>query len=75
MSIYKKYFDKTKCMYFMIKDEKIFDKYMKILEKVSKIRKKSYSELIYNKKYLRAQKKFNTKESFLCFYIPILLFD
>ena len=75
MSIYKKYFDKTKCMYFMIKDEKIFDKYMKILEKVSKIRKKSYSELIYNKKYLRAQKKFNTKESFLCFYIPVLLFD
>ena len=75
MSIYKKYFDKTKCMYFMIKDEKIFDKYMKILEKVSKIRKKSYSELIYNKKYLKAQKKFNTKESFLCFYIPVLLFD
>ena len=26
MSIYKRYFDKTKCMYFMIKDEKIFDK-------------------------------------------------
>ena len=62
-------------MHFMIKDEKIFDKYMKILEKVSKIRKKSYSELIYNKKYLKAQKKFNTKESFLCFYIPVLLFD
>ena len=26
MSIYKRYFDKTKCMYFMIKDENIFDK-------------------------------------------------
>ena len=26
MSIYKRYSDKTKCMYFMIKDEKNFDK-------------------------------------------------
>ena len=32
MSIYKRYFDKTKCIYFMIKDEKLFDKYMTILE-------------------------------------------
>ena len=30
MSIYKKYFDKTKCMYFMIKEEKGFDKCMEI---------------------------------------------
>ena len=65
MSIYKRYFDKTKGMYFMIKDEKIFDKN----------KKKNYSELIYNKKYLKAEKKFNTKESFLCFYIPVLLVD
>ena len=35
MSIYERYFDKTKCMYFTIKDEKLFDKYMKITEKVS----------------------------------------
>ena len=40
MSIYKRYFDKTKCMYFMIKDGNIFDKYMKIWEKVSNIIKK-----------------------------------
>ena len=37
MSIYKRYIDKTKCMYFMIKDENNFDKYMKIREKVSDI--------------------------------------
>ena len=30
MSIYKRYFDKTKYMYFVIKDEIFFDKYMKI---------------------------------------------
>ena len=35
MSIYERYFDKTKYMYFTIKDEKLFDKYMKITEKVS----------------------------------------
>ena len=26
MNIYKRYSDKTKCMYFMIKNEKVFDK-------------------------------------------------
>ena len=40
MSIYKRYSDKTKCMYFMIKDENFFDKYMPISEKVSNIIKK-----------------------------------
>ena len=48
MSIYKRYFDKTKCMYFMIKDEKNFDKYMTIWEKVSNIIIiKINNELIY----------------------------
>ena len=28
MSIYKKYSNKTKCMYFMVKVEKHFDKYI-----------------------------------------------
>ena len=37
MSIYKRYFDKTKCIYFVIKDEFFFGKYMKIWEKVSNI--------------------------------------
>ena len=36
-------------MYFMIKDEKYFDKYMKIWERVSNIIKKINSELVYNK--------------------------
>ena len=37
MSIYKRYSDKTKCMYFVIKDETFFDKYMTIWENVSNI--------------------------------------
>ena len=49
MSIYKRYSDKTKCMYFMIKDEKNFYKYMTILEKVSNIIKEINGELIYHK--------------------------
>ena len=40
MSIYKRYFDKTKSIYFMIEAEDFFDKYMKIWEKVSTIIKK-----------------------------------
>ena len=49
MSIYKRYSDKTKCMYFMIKDEKMFDKYMTNWEKANNITKNNNSELIYNK--------------------------
>ena len=33
-------FDETECMYFMIKDEKVFDKYMESWEKFSNIIKK-----------------------------------
>ena len=41
-------FDETKCMFFMIKEEKVFDKYMKIW-KVNNIIKKFNSELINSK--------------------------
>ena len=40
MSIYKRCSDKTKCMYFLIKDEKMFDKYMTISKKVNNIIKR-----------------------------------
>ena len=40
MSIYKRYSDNTKCIFFMIKDENFFDKYMAILEKFSNTIKK-----------------------------------
>ena len=74
MSIYERYFDKTKYMYFTIKDEKLFDKYMKITENGSNMIKNKFdSELIYNKKYLKAAKKFNPKESFQCFCILVIL--
>ena len=49
LSIYKRYSDKTKCMYFMIKDQKVFDKYMKFLERVSNIIKKLIVNLYITK--------------------------
>ena len=36
--------------------------------------KEIYIILINNKKYLKAEKRLNTKESFQCFYIPLVLF-
>ena len=40
MSMFKRCSDKTKCMYFLIKDEKMFDKYMTISKKVNNIIKR-----------------------------------
>ena len=70
MSIYKRYFDKTKCMYFMIEDEKLFDKYMKNSEKVSNIIKKMKfnGELMYNKIYLKPEKSTQKKASSVLMY-------
>ena len=68
MSIYKRNFDKTKCMYFLIKDEKCFDKYIEIWEKVSNIIKKEFNyELVHNEKYLKDEKKSTRKKYFNAF--------
>ena len=49
---------------------------MTIWKKVSNIIKMKINiELIYNKKYLKTEKRFNTEESFQCFYIPVILLD
>ena len=62
-------------MYFMIKDEKFVDEYMKIWEKVSNALKKNNSELVCNKKYVKAEKNFNATEILQCFYILVILID
>ena len=73
ISAHKRYFNKSKCMYFIIKDEKIFDKYMTVWEKVrNTIKANLNSELICNKKYPKTEERFSRKESF---YIPEILFD
>ena len=59
MSAYKRGFDKTKCMPFLIKDEKLLDKYKEIWKKkVSNITKKEIdSKPVYNEKHLKTKIK------------------
>ena len=66
MSTYRS-FDKNNCMYFMTKEEKVFDKHNEIWENNSKIIKKINSELAYSKKYIKSENKISTKESFHVF--------
>ena len=52
VSAYRRSFDKTKCMSFLMKDQK----YNKILKEVSNITKKeSDSNPLYNEKYIRTK--------------------
>ena len=76
MIIYQTNFDEDGLVYFLIKEGKVFIKYMENLEKVSNIiRNKTNSILIYNKRYLNAEKKKNTKGGFQCLYGPMILID
>ena len=55
-------------MYFMVKEEKIFDRYMEIWGKVSNlINEKVNSELINSKKYLIAKKHATQKKAINAF--------
>ena len=59
MNAYKRGFDKTKCMPFLIKDEKLLDKYKEIWKKkVRNITKKEIdSKPVYNEKHLKTKIK------------------
>ena len=68
MIIYKRNFDENRCIYFLVKKEKVFFKYIAILDKVSNIIKNKFNrKLIYSKKYLKVEKKSKHKKSFLMF--------
>ena len=89
MSAYRRDFDETKYMSFLIKDEELLEKYNEILEKCSNNTKKGFDkEPIYNEKYLKTkiksyEGKINTnfhndkipKESSQCIYLSISNFD
>ena len=50
MTAYRKYFDETKFMSFLIKDDELIEKYNEILEKVTDgLKKELDSEPVYNK--------------------------
>ena len=58
MSAYRRDFDETKYISFLIKDDELLEKYNEIWEKVkSSIKKKFYSEPVYNEKYVKAKIK------------------
>ena len=63
MSAFRKDFDETKYMSFLIKGDELIEKYNEVWEKVRNIiKKEADSELVYNKKYLKAKvKSYNEK--------------
>ena len=88
MSTYRRDFDKTKCMSFLIKDEKLLEKYNEIWKKVSSITKKEFdSNPVYNEKYVKTKVKsyngkINTnvdnktrKEGSQCICLSVVLID
>ena len=63
MSAYRRDFDETKCMSFLIKDNELLEKYNEIWRKVKNSLKKEFeSEPVCNEKYLKAKiKSYNGK--------------
>ena len=63
MNAYGRHFDKTICMSFLNKDEKLLEKYNEIWKKISNIIKKEFdNKPVYNKKYLKTKiKSYNRK--------------
>ena len=58
MSGYRKVFDETKYMRFLIKGDELLEKYNEIWEKLKNIIKKGFGgEPIHNEKYLKAKIK------------------
>ena len=58
MSAYRRNFDKTKCMYFLLKDEKLLEKYNEVWKKVSNIIKNEFDrKLVCDEKYLKTKIK------------------
>ena len=55
MTTYRKDFDETKYLYFLIKDDELLEKYLEIWEKPKNSLNKEFdSEPVYNEKYLKA---------------------
>ena len=89
MSEYRRNFDKTKYMTFLIKDDELLKKYTEIWDKVSNTMKKGFdNKPVYNGKYLKTKIRFHEgkidtkfhgnkvpKEDFQCICLSVLLID
>ena len=70
MSAYRRNFDETKYISFLIKDDELLEKHNEIWKKVKNSIKKEFdNELVYNKKYLKAKKNNITEKSTQIFTI------
>ena len=59
MSVYRRDFDETKSMSFLIKDDELLEKYNEVWEELrNSIKKELGRETIYNDKYLKTRIKF-----------------
>ena len=66
MNAYRRDFNETKYLLFLIKDDELLEKYNEIWEKVrNNIKKEFGSEPVYNEKHLKAKQK--TKRRFSIF--------
>ena len=65
MSAYRRHFDETKYMPFLINDDELLEKYNNIWEKIKNDIKKEFdSEPVHNKNYLKAKiKSYNGKDN------------
>ena len=63
MSAYRKDFDETKYMFFLIKSDELLEKHNEIWKKIqNSIKKKFDSKPVYNEKYLKTKiKSYNGK--------------
>ena len=88
MSVYRRDFEKTKCMSFLIKEEKLLEKYNEIWKKVNIIKKEFNSNPVFNEKCIKTKLKhyngkFNTnfhnnkipKEGSQCICLSVILID
>ena len=58
ISAYRRDFDETKYICFLIKDDELLEKYNEIWEKVrNSMKKEFYSQTVYNEKYLKTKRK------------------
>ena len=65
MSAYRKDFDETKYISFLIKDNELLEKFNDIWDKISYASGNEIdSNRVYNKKYLRTEKKWKNKHKF-----------
>ena len=70
MSAYRRNFNETKYISFLIRDDELLEKHNEIWKKVKNSIKKEFdNELVYNKKYLKAKKNNITEKSTQIFTI------